>query len=151
MDTTLTLAPKTAIPALSYAPEQRPPSDKKVPVVKGVDASATLPAERPFVAQVVTARLSGTAFPDNPGEIAPDERTLRPYNTPMLPGEKDPEEDVSQEGITASSPAGQSGPDLPPDHMLSANETEDVGHIVNNAKPAERPEAKEPASAQNRP
>jgi hypothetical protein len=123
MDTTRALAPITAIPALNYAPEQQQPSDKKVPVVKGVDASATLPAEKPFVAQVVTARLSGTAFPENPGEIAPDERTLRPYNMPMLPGEKDPEEQAQQEEITAAESANRSTPEVTLDHKQSVTET----------------------------
>ncbi len=104
MDTTLALAPKPAVAAPSYAPEQQPPSDKKVPIVKGLDASATLPAEKPFVAQVVTARLSGTAFPENPGEIVPEERTLRPYDTPMLPSNKDPEEEATAEEHAATEP-----------------------------------------------
>ncbi len=97
MDTTLALTQKPAIAVPNVAPEQQPPSDKKVPVVKGLDAPATLPAKKPFVAQIVTARLSGTAFPENPGEIAPEERTLRPYDTPMLPGDKEPEEEVAEQ------------------------------------------------------
>jgi len=57
----------------------------KVQAVKSADRSATLPADKPFVAQVVTARLSGAPYPENPAEIAPPERTLRPYDVPMLP------------------------------------------------------------------
>lgn len=101
METQLTFAPKVAAATPPLAPELQPPSDKKVPVVKALDGSTTLPAERPFVAQVVTARLSGTAFPDNPSDIAPPERTLRPYGTPMLPSEKLPEpEEVTQDAAT---------------------------------------------------
>ncbi len=86
MDTTLTFAPKT-VAAIPYMAEREPPRDNKVPVVKGFEGAATLPANKPFVAQVVTARLSGTEFPENPGEITPSDRTLRPYGTPMLPYE----------------------------------------------------------------
>ncbi|MEL6682997.1 MAG: hypothetical protein AAFQ09_10165 [Pseudomonadota bacterium] len=86
MDTTLTFAPKT-VAAMPYVAEREPPRDNKVPVVKGFEGAATLPANKPFVAQVVNARLSGTDFPEQPGEIVPAERTLRPYGTPMLPSE----------------------------------------------------------------
>lgn len=86
MDTTLTFAPKT-VAAIPYVAEREPPWDTKVPVVKGFDGAATLPANKPFVAQVVNARLSGTAFPEQPSAIAPSDRTLRPYDIPMLPSE----------------------------------------------------------------
>ena len=84
METTLAIPPKgiTAIPHLA---EQVHRNDRLVPTVKSVDSAATLPADRVFVAQVVTARLSGTEFPENPAEIAPPERTLKPYDVPMLP------------------------------------------------------------------
>jgi hypothetical protein len=84
MNTTLAFAPRP-IAAVPYLAMREPPTDTKVPVVKVVDEPATLPANKPFVAQVVTARLSGSTFPENPGEIAPPDRTLRPYDTPMLP------------------------------------------------------------------
>lgn len=61
----------------------------KVQAVEPTDPSATLPDNKPFVAQVVTARLSGTDYPENPAEIAPPERTLRPYDVPMLPYESE--------------------------------------------------------------
>ena len=88
MDTTLTLPPKP-IGAIAHVPEQMRTPDKKVPVVKALDRAATLPSDKTFVAQVVNARLSGSEFPENPGEIAPPERTLRPYSVPMLPFDKD--------------------------------------------------------------
>jgi hypothetical protein len=91
MDTTLTFAPKS-VATVPYVAEHEPPRGKKVPVVKELEGAATLPAERTFIAQVVNARLSGTEFPDNPGEIAPADRTLRPYNTPMLPHAAEPTE-----------------------------------------------------------
>ncbi len=61
----------------------------KVQAVEGGETSATLPSDKPFVAQVVTARLSGTEYPENPTEIAPPDRTLRPYDVPMLPYDSD--------------------------------------------------------------
>ncbi|MEO1641224.1 MAG: hypothetical protein AAFU41_18470 [Pseudomonadota bacterium] len=65
----------------------------KVQAVETSDSASTLPSDKPFVAQVVNARLSGADYPDNPAEIAPPERTLRPYDVPMLPAEQD-EDDV---------------------------------------------------------
>lgn len=88
METTLTIAPK-GVSAITYVPEQVQRVDTQVPKVKAVDSAATLPADKIFVAQVVNARLSGTAFPENPSEIAPPERVLKPYNMPMLPAEKE--------------------------------------------------------------
>ncbi|MDX8354474.1 hypothetical protein [Cognatiyoonia sp. IB215182] len=96
MDTTLTFAPKT-VAAVPYVAEREIPRDTKVPVVKGFEGAATLPANKPFVAQVVNARLSGTDFPEQPAEIAPSERTLRPYGTPMLPSEERPQPVAAEE------------------------------------------------------
>ncbi|MEL6684966.1 MAG: hypothetical protein AAFN63_13020 [Pseudomonadota bacterium] len=94
MDTALTLPPPAAA-ATSAAPAVPRAITTKVQAVDGADGSATLPANKPFVAQVVTARLSGYEFPNNPGEIAPPERTLRPYDMPMLPSDSsDAEEDA---------------------------------------------------------
>lgn len=89
MDISLTLAPNKAIAAIPFIPEAQRPSDTKVPIVKAMDNAATLPADKAFVAQVVNARLSGAEFPENPAEIAPPERTLRPYDVPMLPADKE--------------------------------------------------------------
>lgn len=88
MDTTLAFTPKP-VAATPYVTEREPPRDRKVPVVKDLDGAATLPSAKSFVAQVVNARLSGTEFPESPGKIAPAERTLRPYSTPMLPHQMD--------------------------------------------------------------
>lgn len=84
MDTSLTLPPPAAA-ATNAAPVLPRAVITKVQAVEGAEDSATLPSNKPFVAQVVTARLSGAEFPENPAEIAPAERTLRPYGVPMLP------------------------------------------------------------------
>lgn len=101
METTLTIAPK-AIAVIPYMATQAQHVDTQVPRVKAVEGAPTLPADKFFVAQVVTARLSGTAFPENPSEIAPPERTLKPYNMPMLPAEK---EEPPVEATTTDDPA----------------------------------------------
>ncbi|WP_342076162.1 hypothetical protein [Yoonia sp. SS1-5] len=102
MDPTLALPPKAAIAApLTPAPQRY--VDTTVPAVKALDGAATLPAERPFVAQVVNARLSGGNFPETASEIAPPDRTLRPYNVPMLPFER--EEPVPEASDTETDPA----------------------------------------------
>ncbi len=84
MDTSLNLSNPAAV-ASNTAPVLPRAVTTKVQAVEGTDNSATLPANKPFVAQVVTARLSGSEFPQNPAEIAPPDRTLRPYDVPMLP------------------------------------------------------------------
>lgn len=86
METTLNL-PSTAAAAPSLTSVLPRAMTSKVQEVESADSSATLPANKPFIAQVVTARLSGTEFPENPSEIAPPDRTLRPYDVPMLPYE----------------------------------------------------------------
>jgi hypothetical protein len=84
MDTSLSL-PAPAATLTATSPVLPRAVTTKVQAVETADNSATLPAEKPFVAQIVTARLSGSEFPENPAEIAPPERTLRPYDVPMLP------------------------------------------------------------------
>ena len=88
METTLNI-PAPAAAQTNAAPVLPRAITTKVQAVEGAEGSATLPANKPFVAQVVTARLSGAAFPENPGEIVPPERTLRPYDVPMLPSDGD--------------------------------------------------------------
>lgn len=99
MDTSVTFAPK-AVAATPFVGKQEPVRDTKVPVVQQSDSAAVLPANKPFVAQVVNARLSGTEFPEKPSEITPTDRTLRPYDTPMLPYNGDAAEntDAPSEG-----------------------------------------------------
>jgi len=87
MDTSLTLPTPPAVAASDTAPALRRAITTKVQALESVDGGATLPANNPFVARVVTARLSGSDFPENPAEITPPERTLRPYDVPMLPYE----------------------------------------------------------------
>ncbi|EBA10633.1 hypothetical protein [Roseobacter sp. CCS2] len=84
MDTALSL-PTPAAAATAAAPTLPRAVTTKVQAVESSDSSATLPSNKPYIAQVVTARLSGSEFPENPVEIAPPERTLRPYDMPMLP------------------------------------------------------------------
>jgi hypothetical protein len=84
MDTALNIPAPTAMIAASGPVLERSITKKVTPVdVSGT--AVTRPAEKPFVAQIVEARLSGTGFPDNPAEIVPKDRTLRPYDVPMLP------------------------------------------------------------------
>ena len=114
METNLYPALKPVVATSALLAEVQPPSDKKVPAVKALGGGATLPSDKAFVAQVVTARLSGTAFPENPDNIAPSERTLRPYGTPMLPSEKlTPEEDVlePEEIIGSTTPSPEQAAD----------------------------------------
>ncbi len=86
MDTALNL-PAPATLAASPGPVLERAITTKVTPVDASNNSTTRPAEKPFVAQVVSARLSGAEYPENPGEIAPPDRTLRPYDVPMLPYE----------------------------------------------------------------
>ncbi|MEM8538809.1 MAG: hypothetical protein AAGF56_13230 [Pseudomonadota bacterium] len=51
--------------------------------------AATLPADRPFVAQVVNAQLSDSDTSALGDELARPERTLRPFDVPMLPSDDD--------------------------------------------------------------
>ncbi|WP_341366486.1 hypothetical protein [Yoonia sp. BS5-3] len=94
MDSSVTFAPKS-VAAAPYVPNKEPTRDTKVPIVEKMEGAATIPTNKPFVAQVVSARLSGTEFPEQPGEIAPDERTLRPYSTPMLPSDGNAEAEMA--------------------------------------------------------
>jgi hypothetical protein len=84
MDIPPNLPPTTSLTAAPTTGLDRSVT-KKVTPIDASNKSLARPAERPFVAQVVTARLSGTEFPQNPSEIAPPDRTLRPYDVPMLP------------------------------------------------------------------
>ena len=84
MDTALNLP----LPAVAVSPGVSPIEraiTTKVQAVEKQDHPATLPADRPFVAGAVSARLSVDNIPDTPAEILPAERTLRPYDVPMLP------------------------------------------------------------------
>lgn len=81
---------------------------KKIAPINANDKTATRPSEKPLVAQVVSARLSGAEFPDNPSEIMPSERTLRPYDVPMLPSRDDErvehsKSDIADQGLSPAS------------------------------------------------
>ncbi|MBE0414617.1 hypothetical protein [Yoonia sp.] len=103
MDTSLNIAAK-GIAAVASVAEPVKLIETTLPVVIGAAASVILPADKIFIAQVVTARLSGTEFPENPGEIAPADRTLKPYDVPMLPFDKPSTDHVSGPS-TAAAPA----------------------------------------------
>ena len=90
MDTALNL-PNTATVAASPTPVVERAVTTKVTPIDAADKATTRPDEKPFVAQVVSARLSGAEFPENPSEITPEDRTLRPYDVPMLPSRDDAE------------------------------------------------------------
>lgn len=88
MDTSLSL-PNVAVASPATAPVLERSITTKVSKIEASDRPATLPSDTPFIAQVVTARLSGSDYPENPKEITPQDRTLRPYDVPMLPYERD--------------------------------------------------------------
>lgn len=83
MDTSLNLAAPTA--TTTSAPVLARSVTTKVQAIEPTDDTATLPSQKPFVAQVVNAQLAGSEIPEKPSEIAPAERTLHPYDVPMLP------------------------------------------------------------------
>ena len=84
MDTSLNL-PTFAVASTTTAPAGPKAMSSKVQPIESTEQGTTLPANKPFVAQVVSARLAGVEFPETQSEIAPPERTLRPYDVPMLP------------------------------------------------------------------
>lgn len=112
MDTSLTLSATPAIAASETTPILPRAVTTRVQAVDGAERGATLPDSKPFVAQVVTARLSGSDFPENPAEIAPPERTLRPYDVPMLPYDSG---DAAAETVKDAEAAPQSDMAVPVD------------------------------------
>ena len=87
MDTALNL--QSATPTIiAAAPAVERAVTTKVTKLEKSDGAATLPSDRPFLAQAVAARIEDSDYPDPPAEIAPPERTLRPYDVPMLPFDK---------------------------------------------------------------
>ena len=84
MDISPNLPPTTSLNAAPTTMLDRTAAKKVTPIDAGTKSMAR-PAESPFVAPVVTARLSETDFQQSPSEIAPPDRTLRPYGVPMLP------------------------------------------------------------------
>jgi hypothetical protein len=101
MDPSLHLTP-TSPAAMPYAAQPRQLPDTTVAPVRSLQAAATLPPERPFVAQAVAARLD-SGFAEDPAEILPDDRILRPYGVPMLPADK-PEDDITAPPSTQDRP-----------------------------------------------
>ena len=93
MDTALNLSPSAVLATTAGTVIDRAITRKVTPIDTN-DRETTRPAEKPFVAQVVNARLSGADYPENPSEIAPPERTLRPYDVPMLPSSPISESDL---------------------------------------------------------
>ena len=103
MDTALNLqsATPTTIPA---TPAVERAVTTKVTRIEKSDEAATLPSDRPFLAQAVAARIEDSDYPDPPAEIAPPERTLRPYDVPMLPFDKG---DKGESGDALAAPLPQ--------------------------------------------
>lgn len=94
METTLNIPPATG--PVQVTPSIPRTMTTKVHAVETSDAAATLPSNKPFVAQIVSAQLSGTEPAQSPSEIAPPEYTLRPYDVPMLPYKGDVDQIVNQ-------------------------------------------------------
>ncbi len=94
MDTSLNIAPPPHMTPQS-APLRERAMTTRVQPLERADPAATLPDNNPFIARIVTARLSGSDYPDSPAEIAPPDRTLRPYDVPMLPFDDDSENALS--------------------------------------------------------
>ncbi len=110
MDTSLNL--NSAAPAaIASAPVVERAVTSKVGKLESGEGSATLPSDKPFLAQVVAARLGGADYPDTPSEIAPPERTLRPYDVPMLPFDKDDDGAVVTGPMSAASGGQAPGKD----------------------------------------
>ncbi|SFS04732.1 hypothetical protein [Yoonia litorea] len=103
MDTSLNLNQPTMAVASVPSPTQERANTTKVSRIERADGGSATPPDRPFVAQVVNARLDGAVFPENPSKIAPPERTLRPYDVPMLPFDRDQEDQMT----AGSGPASQ--------------------------------------------
>lgn len=102
MDSSLHMTP-TSSAAMPYAAAPRQVPDTVVAPVRSTPSPATLPPDRPFVAQVVAARLLDGGFADDPAEILPDDRVLRPYGMPMLPADK-PEADSADKPQADNTP-----------------------------------------------
>lgn len=85
MDTSFSFPTAPVISAQSSVPVVPRAQITRVQAIPQSDSGATVPTNKPFIAQVVNARLSGAEFPEIPSEITPPERTLRPYDVPMLP------------------------------------------------------------------
>lgn len=88
MDISLKVTPPINASTQTNAVQPQPVATK-VHAIEPSDHQITALAAKPFVAQVVIAQLSGSVYPANPAEILPPDRTLRPYNMPMLPYEND--------------------------------------------------------------
>ncbi len=100
MDTALNL--QSATPTIiAAAPAVERSVTTKVTKLEMSDGAATLPSDKPFLAQAVAARIEDSDYPDPPAEIAPPERTLRPYDVPMRPFDKG-ETGGSGDGVTAT-------------------------------------------------
>lgn len=115
MDTSLSsLAPS---PIASTAPSPLPRAvTTRVQAIETADDAATLPANKPYVAPIISARLSGTDFPENPTEIVPSDRTLRPYDMPMLPSER-PTDEATATGDEAQETLSVAGEEIPANHL----------------------------------
>lgn len=85
MDTSLNLPPTAA--AVQAAPQMPRAVTTKVQSIEASENAATLPSNKPFVAQAVSAQLTGPEQQSEPSDIGSTERKLRPFGVPMLPYE----------------------------------------------------------------
>ena len=102
MDYSLHLIPpaKVALPPGTAAPQVR---DTDMRPDAQAQTTPPLPAESPYLAQAVAARLHSADMADPPGEILPDDRVLRPYGVPMLPADKPANADTPAQPDNADS------------------------------------------------
>lgn len=115
MDTSLN--PLAPLPIANAAPSPLPRAvTTRVQAIETADDAETLPANKPYVAPIISAQLSGTDFPDNPTEIAPSDRTLRPYDMPMLPSESHTDE-ATATGDEAQETLSVAGEEAPVNHL----------------------------------
>ena len=113
MDTALNLLSATPT-IIAAAPAVERAVTTKVSKLEMSDGAATLPSDKPFLAQAVAARIKDSDYPDPPAEIAPPERTLRPYDVPMLPYDSGDEGTGRASHDTQTSQPPQTGGDRQP-------------------------------------
>ena len=61
------------------------PVDTKVATIAASDRSASTRSQKPFIAQIVNAKLATSRFSEKETTTQASERVLRPYGVPMLP------------------------------------------------------------------
>lgn len=85
MEVSLNISPTVSL--TQAAPPLPRAVTTKVQAIEPGEEPATLPSNKPFVGQVVSAQLSEAEPVEMRTETTTTERTLRPYDVPMLPSE----------------------------------------------------------------